>query len=229
VTDNDARLTVLAALAEPLRRRLYLHVATQSTPLSRDEAASALGVPRSVAAFHLDKLAEAGLLEVEYHRPPGRGGPGAGRPAKWYRRAAGEVDLSIPERHYDVAASFLAQALAEAGEDLPRARDALGGVARRYGRAIAAEVKWPARGSRRQRLARLAALLAGHGYEPRVIGSEIALGNCPFRRIAELQPDLVCSMNLDLIDGVLQGIGESGISARLDPMPGRCCVALLAS
>ncbi len=229
MTDRETRLAALTALAEPLRRRLYLYVAAQATPVSRDAAAAALDVPRSVAAFHLDKLTDAGLLEVEYHRPPGRGGPGAGRPAKWYRRAAAEIALSVPERQYDVAASLLTQALAEAGEDLAQARRALGGIARSYGRAIAADLKWPARDSRRQRLTRLAGLLANHGYEPRVAGSEIALGNCPFHKIAELQPGLVCSMNVDLIDGVLEGIGEPGISARLDPMPGRCCVTILAS
>jgi predicted ArsR family transcriptional regulator len=227
--DRETGLAALTALAEPLRRRLYLYVAAQAIPVSRDAAAAALDVPRSVAAFHLDKLADAGLLEVEYHRPPGRGGPGAGRPAKWYRRAAAEIAVSVPERQYDVAASLLTQALAEAGEDLAPARLALGGIARSYGRAISAELKWPAGGSRRQRLAGLAALLANHGYEPRVAGSEITLGNCPFHKIAELQPGLVCSMNVDLIDGVLEGLGEPGISARLDPMPGRCCVTILAS
>ncbi len=135
----------------------------------------------------------------------------------------------MPERQYDVAAALLTQALAEAGEDLAPARHALGGIARSYGRAITADLKWSTRGSRRQRLARLAGLLASHGYEPRVTASEITLGNCPFHKIAELQPGLVCSMNLDLIDGVLEGIGDPGFSARLDPMPGRCCVTLLAS
>ncbi|MGH3969715.1 MAG: helix-turn-helix domain-containing protein, partial [Mycobacterium sp.] len=138
-TPREDQLAALAALAEPLRRRLYLHVAAEANPVSRDAAAAAFGVSRSVAAFHLDKLAEVGLVEVEYRRPPGRGGPGAGRPAKLYRRADREVAFSVPERRYHVAASLLAQALLDASEQSVPAADALRGVAHDFGRAIGAE------------------------------------------------------------------------------------------
>ena len=111
---RDAALTSLAALAEPLRRRLFLYVASSAAPVSREQAAEALGVARSVAAFHLDKLADVGVLAVEYRRPPGRGGPGAGRPAKLYRAVEDEVAFSVPERHYDLAAAVLARAVADA-------------------------------------------------------------------------------------------------------------------
>jgi len=109
-------LTALAALSEPLRRRVYAHVASLRGEVSRGGVAAALGVARAVAAFHLDKLVGAGLLDVRYRRPPGRGGPGTGRPAKWYRRAAGAITVSVPERHYDLAAELLARAVERAGE-----------------------------------------------------------------------------------------------------------------
>src|SRR5580692_468709 len=112
--DSLSALTALAALAAPLRRRLYLHVTSSDAPVSRDAAAEALGVARSVAAFHLDKLAEVGVLDTEYRRPPGRSGPGAGRPTKYYRRSERELDFSVPERRYDVAAAILARAVADA-------------------------------------------------------------------------------------------------------------------
>src|SRR5947208_7959455 len=93
------RLAALAALDDPARRAVFDLVARAGTAVSRDTAAAALGVSRRVAAVHLDRLADQGLLAVEYRRPPGRGGPGAGRPAKLYRRADDEVAVSVPERH----------------------------------------------------------------------------------------------------------------------------------
>ena len=106
VADADAfdeRVGRIAALGEPLRRALYRYVAAQPEPVSRDEAAAAVGIARHVTKFHLDRLEADGLLETSYSRPPGRGGPGAGRPAKRYRRSSGEVSVSLPARSYDLA------------------------------------------------------------------------------------------------------------------------------
>jgi predicted ArsR family transcriptional regulator len=228
VPGREQRLAALGALAEPLRRRVYAFVAAQAAPVSRDSVAGALDVPRSVAAFHLDRLADAGLLDVDFRRPPGRAGPGAGRPAKWYRPRDIEVALSVPERHYEVAASILARALAESIDGRAPSRQALRAVARNHGRALAQEVPRSGSTSPRQRLQQLSECLAERGYEPEVVRSELRLGNCPFRLLADAEPELVCSMNLDLIDGVLEGMGESGLSARLDPAPGRCCVTVRA-
>src|ERR1700761_794832 len=131
-----AEQSPLAALVEPLRRELFLYVAASTEMVGRDEAASALGISRSVAAFHLDKLTDAGLLAVKYRRPPGRAGPGAGRPAKLYRSVEDELSFSVPERHYEVIASILAQAAAEAeAKSLPMAH-AIPKAARRFGRAV---------------------------------------------------------------------------------------------
>jgi len=92
----------LAALADPIRRRLYLHVAGEAEPVSRDQAATAVGIGRPLAAHHLDRLVEAGLLTAEYRRTSGRTGPGAGRPAKLYRRAVDrEFRASLPQRRYE--------------------------------------------------------------------------------------------------------------------------------
>jgi predicted ArsR family transcriptional regulator len=110
----DVRVAGVAALDQPLRRALYALLRDRGGWVGRDEAAAATGAPRSVVAFHLDKLAEAGLAEVRYERPPGRGGPGAGRPAKRYRRAAAETAVSLPERHYELAGALLADAVTEA-------------------------------------------------------------------------------------------------------------------
>src|SRR5439155_9153327 len=107
--DFDTQVAGVAALGDPVRRALYRYVVAQPGPVSRDQAAVGVGVPHHVAKFHLDKLEADGLLEVEFSRPPGRGGPGAGRPAKLYRRASREVAVSLPERRYDLAGRVMAR------------------------------------------------------------------------------------------------------------------------
>src|SRR5919107_3274497 len=115
MTDDDrSGVAAVAALAEPTRRRVYDHVAAQGLPVDRDEVAAVVGLPRTTAAFHLDRLAQCGLLDVHFERRSGRTGPGAGRPSKLYRRAEASVEVTIPERHYDLAGELLAGALAEA-------------------------------------------------------------------------------------------------------------------
>lgn len=227
MTTREERLAALAALAEPLRRRLYLHVVEADKPVGRDEAASALGIARPTAAFHLDKLAEVGLLAVEFRRPPGRSGPGAGRPAKLYRPVDAEVDFSVPERHYEVAASLLAQAMEDARVQDVKPDVALRSVARDYGRAVGAELRGDSADA--DHIEQVATALGIQGYEPHREGSLLTLVNCPFRALAQEHRDLVCSMNYEVLAGMLEGLGVDGVVARLDPAAGRCCVTMAAS
>jgi predicted ArsR family transcriptional regulator len=222
MSDQDLQLAALASLAEPLRRRLYLEVASASDPVSRDEAAEALAVPRSVAAFHLDKLAAAGLLDVEYRRPPGRSGPGAGRPAKLYRIAERDVVFSVPERHYEVAASLLAQAIDDAQQRSVTVQTALCDAAADLGRTIGSDPTTDDAGE--ADLSVLADLLAERGYAPRLDGTVLVLENCPFRALAESHRELICGMNHALVAGIIEGMGAAQLSARLEPDGRRCCV-----
>jgi predicted ArsR family transcriptional regulator len=239
--DRQQRLTALAALAEPLRRSLYLHVVSSSEAVSRESAAEALDLSRSVAAFHLDKLVEVGALEVEYRRPSGRTGPGAGRPAKFYRRAASDLDFSVPERRYDLAAAILAQAVEDATAQSIPVEGALREAARDFGRVLGAGLGSAATGdvddaadaadaatTKDHEFERVLAILAAHGYEPTRDGDAITLGNCPFHALAEEHRELVCGMNLEVIAGVLEGAAAAHMAARLNPAPGRCCVTVLA-
>src|SRR5512146_2470436 len=111
---GDDDTSGIAALADPVRRRLYEFVSTQPSAVSRDQAAAAVGVARHQAKFHLDKLEAEGLLETEYARLGGRSGPGAGRPSKLYRRADREIAVSLPPRDYLLAGQLMADAIAEA-------------------------------------------------------------------------------------------------------------------
>ncbi|GAA1583018.1 helix-turn-helix domain-containing protein [Kribbella sancticallisti] len=215
----DARVQAVAALDEPTRRRLYDHVVAQPTPVSRDDAAEALGVPRTTAAFHLDKLADEGLLEVVFERRTGRSGPGAGRPAKLYRRSDREIEVSFPERQYDVAGRLLAAALEDAESTGDSPRQALERRAGKYGEAVG-------RAARSEPRTPLTRVLESHGFEPREHDLGIDLINCPFHALAKDYTDLVCTMNLRLVGGVLTGLGDTGLLAELDPQPPHCCVRL---
>jgi predicted ArsR family transcriptional regulator len=222
--DLEIRISGVAALDQPLRRDLYRLLAERDGWLGRDDAASALGVPRSVAAFHLDKLADAGVVEVTFERTTGRSGPGAGRPSKLYRRSRSEVSASVPDRHYDLAAALLAGAIeASARSDQP-VTACLSACARARGRAIG---EGAAPTGRRSPLPRVGQVVERHGYEPRTVGGELALGNCPFHRLAEQHRSLVCGMNLDLLGGVLEGMAlDDRLTVRLQPEPGWCCVRI---
>jgi predicted ArsR family transcriptional regulator len=225
--DFATRVAGVAALAEPVRRELYLFVAGQSDPVSRDQAAAGVGVARHTAKFHLDKLVADGLLATEFRRLSGRRGPGAGRPAKLYRRADGEVSVSLPERRYDLAGVLLAQAIENSVHDGSHVLDALNDAAANFG-ATLAEPSRPAGGPTAGRHApRDAAcqVLAESGYEPQLVEDTILLRNCPFHALAEQHSELVCGMNLALVQAVTERLGGN-LTPRLDPGDSRCCVVI---
>ena len=221
--DFAEQLRNLAVLDEPVRRKLYLYVAGQGGDVSRDEAARATRISRGLAAFHLDKLVEAGHLQATFRRLSGWAGPGAGRPSKLYRRAPTQFDLSLPQRRYELAAHILAQALAESGtgDRLEMLRKA----ARDWGTRLAQD------GSMRKRpglpLTQAMRALRVCGFEPRSTPEgEVVLSNCPFDSLRADCRELICGMNLALIEGLLSGLGLTEVRARLAPREGMCCVAL---
>ena len=207
-----------AVLAEPTRRRLYELVGRADGPVGRDEAAEALGLPRPTVAFHLDRLVDEGLLDVRFERRSGRAGPGAGRPAKLYVRSSRQVSVQLPERRYDLAGLLLASTLEEAQASQEPPRQVLERQARAVGAGLARRDPGPG-GS-------LLGVLEGVGFEPAQQGEAIVLRNCPFHELARQHTELVCGMNLHLLEGLLDGWGGTGMTARLAPAPGHCCVRL---
>ncbi|MFD0903767.1 helix-turn-helix transcriptional regulator [Actinomadura sediminis] len=232
-------IEAIALLQDPVRRRLYEFVAARGREVGRNEAAEALGLGRTLAAFHLDKLVDAGLLEAGSRRLTGRSGPGAGRPAKVYRRSAAERGVSVPARDYGTAASLLAEAAEAAGLD-----GELQAAARRRGRSLAA-----ADGACGD-LAEVVRVLARRGYEPvreeaggagqdgrdgrdgrdgpegcaEGGGAVVRMRNCPFGAVAEAFPPLVCGMNVALLEGMTEGV--RGMRVRMDARPGWCCAVV---
>jgi predicted ArsR family transcriptional regulator len=225
-------VAAVASLGEPTRRRIYDHVCARAVPLSRDDVTDALGIPRRTASFHLDRLAVLGLLSVSFARRTGRSGPGAGRPAKLYQRSAGEVAVSLPPRQYDLAGRLLAGALAHAQESGEPPGEVLDRQAYDFGQAMSRDRPDPGQppGQPEQSSPHdtrpLMSLLEVHGFEPQVNGRDILLLNCPFHVLAREHPALVCGMNLHLLEGVLKGLGQTGVRACLDPRPSGCCVRL---
>ena len=217
-------LASLSSLDDPLRRRLYEVVTSQPGPVSRDEAASAAGIGRALAVYHLDKLVESGLLTASYQRPPGRSGPGAGRPAKMYARSDREFAVTVPPREYELAARLLVQAVEADPSD--RSRTALAGAARRLGTELGSAFR-PAAGEGDAAGQDVKGVLTQQGYEP-CCGADgvIRLRNCPFHQLAEQHRELVCGMNLALVEGLVEGLGADGWHPALDPQPGQCCVAI---
>jgi len=214
-----SEISIIAVLDDPVRRSLYDYVSARGDGVSRSEAAAATGIGRTLAAFHLDRLAEAGLVEVTFARPSGRTGPGAGRPAKLYRRAVTEHQVSVPPRDYRAAAELLAEVV-----DLTGAEPELQRSTRNRGAAAGRAAREQAPGLPDGDL--VTGALSAQGYQPYRDRADVRLRNCPFHLLAGRHPPLICGMNLALLEGLLAGAGVSGLTARLDPRPGECCVVL---
>ncbi len=225
---RDRHIGAIAALGERARRALYEYVVSQPEPVGRDQAAQAVGIGRPLAAFHLDRLVQEGLLEASYRRLGGRTGPGAGRPSKLYQRASAEVSVSLPQREYELAARLLVRAVATS--PVEETRTALEQEAHELGETLGGEVRERCgrRPGRRQLREAALGMLRDRGFEPCTDPQgTVRLRNCPFHALAADQPELVCGMNLALIRGMIAGLGDqAGGEVVLDPAPGLCCVAL---
>jgi predicted ArsR family transcriptional regulator len=220
------RIEVLAALAEPVRRRLYQFVlSARPGEVTRDQAAEAMGVKRGLAAFHLDKLVEVGLLDVRYQRLHERTGPGAGRPSKLYRPSTVEIEVSFPPRRYGLAARLLLRAFGAAGEEAALARAARehGLDVGRTARAAVAEAAAP-----REVEEAVLHELERQGFDPEAAPEgDVRLRNCPFDALVAEHRSTVCAMNLALMEGAVEGARAGSLMPRLRPDPGRrCCVVL---
>lgn len=197
----------LGALADPSRRQLYEYVLSFQGLVGRDDAADALGIPRQTAAYHLDRLVEEGLLEVEFMRRSGRTGPGAGRPAKLYKGSERDYEVSLPPRRYALAARILLEAVSAGAVK----RTGLTAAARRIGEELG------------QTGADVA--LRECGYDPVVEDDEVRFRNCPFHALKEQDQQTVCNLNLGLVRGILTG-ADDGRNAFLEPSDSYCCVRI---
>lgn len=221
--DLAAQAAGIGALADDTRRALYAYVVGQPDAVTREQAAQAIGLAPATAYFHLDKLVAEGLLATESRRLSGKAGPGAGRPSKLYRRAEREFAVSLPERRYDLVGQILAEAVTRAG-DGAALDDALATAAREQGTTLGGAAAGIEAG-----LPGLAQVLAGQGYEPRLVDDTMELANCPFDALAKEHTALVCGLNQSFVQGVADGLGCGDTRACLEPEAGRCCVTVRSS
>jgi len=205
VTD---RWTAVATLVDVSRRALYDYVRRQDHPVGREEAAEATVMSRSLAAFHLDKLVDAGLLTARYEAPAGQP-RGRGRAPKVYEPVGDGLAVTIPQRQYELIADILAEA---ASGDRSPAEVAYG-----RGHDLGA----------RLRGASISDALGGLGFEPHLQAGIMRLHNCPFHALATRHTALICDLNLRFITGILAGLDRVA-EPRLAPRPGACCVELPA-
>jgi predicted ArsR family transcriptional regulator len=215
----SARWNVVAALIDPVRRALYEHVRRQKHPVSREEAADAVSVSRTLTAFHLDKLVDVGLLRARYEAPSGK--RGRGRTPKVYEASADGLNLTIPARQYELAGQILADAIAESPNDTSA-------EVRRQAFQRGQQIGQSARPGSEDRVvgpAEACKALAEMGFEPRM-GQEMLLDNCPFHALAQRRRELICGLNQAFVEGLLSGLGAHALQARLVPRAGACCVTV---
>jgi predicted ArsR family transcriptional regulator len=227
---DAADLTAVALLAEPTRQRLYQYLRERREPVGREEAARHAGIKPRLAAFHLDRMADAGLLEVEYRRLSGRVGPGAGRPAKVYSVSSRSFSVDIPQTRYALAASMMATALSAGGAGADGAgadgAGALQDVATAAGESIGGEIRQRAR-TKGARLEAVRRRLGQLGYEPRVQESgEWTLRNCIFSELSVSHRELVCPMNAAFLTGLLDGARLKSLRVERRTAPPGCCAQL---
>lgn len=200
-------LDVLGALTDPTRRRIYEFVSAADQPVSRDLVAAEMGLARQTAAYHLDRLADEGMVEVEFVRLSGRTGPGAGRPAKTYTRSDNEWEVSIPPRRYLLAARILLEAVRTGRLPL----EDMQAAAHRVGVSMGGDG--------------LDEALVETGYEPVAKDGEIRFRNCPFHALVDEDRSTTCRLNLALVEGMVEGSADSRQPC-LEPEDGYCCVRL---
>jgi predicted ArsR family transcriptional regulator len=227
VRSFDRNVTGIGVLADPVRRQLYRFVCSQDQPVSRDQAAQAVGVARHKAKFHLDRLETEGLLEADYVRMTGRAGPGAGRPAKRYRRGRSEFAVTLPARDYELAGHIMADAIADSARTDTPIFEALSTAAAVHGASIAAAAA-DRPSSADAALDVAVRILTDHAYEPRRIDHTVVMANCPFHTLAVAHTDLVCRLNHSLLTGFADSVAPDLLDARLEPGENRCCVTLAA-
>ncbi|MDQ4138591.1 MAG: helix-turn-helix domain-containing protein [Actinomycetota bacterium] len=215
MTEPSSDEAALAAvLADPIRRAVYDWIRRADAAMTVDQTASALGLARSTAGFHLDRLVREGALRVEHRKAAGRVGPGSGRPAKFYSPASSELAVSLPTRDYELVGELLAGGIEAALAGGRPVDEALREVAESRGRRLGAEA------------GDLETALRETGYEPVREGDGFQFTNCPFHRLARAHTGLVCGLNGALLNGVLEGCGANGFQVQGVAPPEPCCARI---
>lgn len=224
---RESMIAAVAALNDELRRAMYDFIRQARRPVGRDEAAAAAGISRKLAAFHLDKLVAAGLLQARFEAISGA--RRVGRTPKVYEPVGADVGVTIPQRRHDLLAGILLDAVL-AESETETARQAALRAARLRGRDLgAAERAGSHQGPEGApgSLNQAAGVLARYGFEPeRHTPGCVRLRNCPFNPLVRRSPELVCALNHAFLRGFLDGLGGRGVEVVVESVVGDCCVQL---
>lgn len=195
------RLELLKALGDNTRYAIYLELARAPMPLATAQIAESLRLHPNTVRPHLDRMREVGLLEVVTDAQGT-----VGRPQHRYSLAADAPSLGFEPPAFPVLARMLLRLAASA--DLPAADAVEAG--REQGAAAAARRSTPGTCADA-----LTAELATLGFDPESVvdddGATIAFTRCPFRELAEANPDLVCSLHRGLVEGFADARGDGRV------------------
>lgn len=191
---------MLKALGDETRFSMYRELAGSTRGCSAQELADSLGLHANTVRLHLDRLREAGLVEVE---PVHRGT--VGRPTHVYSLAAGAPGLGFDPPSYTLLSGLLAALAERVGAD--------GSEATEIGRA------WGVEAGRRTRARSCVKALSDEmnrlGFEPVTDTSGAATGmafmHCPFRELAEAYPELVCNLHRGISEGIVAEVGGGSV------------------
>jgi predicted ArsR family transcriptional regulator len=207
---------VLKALGDNTGYAIYLELARSPRPLATAEIAESLDLHPNTVRPHLERMRDVGLLEVETET---RGA--VGRPQHRYSLAAEAPSLGLEPPTFPVLARMLLRLAGSAGIAEQDAVDAGAEQGKADGEASRAA----------SCLEGLIARLDAMGFDPAVVLEEgratVAFAHCPFRDLAEFEPDLVCGLHRGMVEGFVHAMGGARVT-RFHPLVDRtpCQVSL---
>lgn len=197
-----------STLGDPTRRSIYLTVRESAEPMTAAQIATAFNIHANVARHHLDRLADEGYLEVTRKRPDGQNGPGAGRPAKCYTSTNKEIELQFPARRYDLLADLLIRVIQRLEPE--RASEIAAQVGHEYGVELAGTLELPDAGFDSALTAVQQAMVnVGFAVNTNTNDRQLLMSHCPFGRTAFDHPEVVCSLDRGIVNGLMEALHHS--------------------
>ena len=198
-----------STLGDPTRRSIYLTVRESVEPVTAAQVAAKFNIHANVARHHLDRLAEEGYLEVTRRRPEGKNGPGAGRPAKCYTATDKEIELQFPARRYDLLADLLIRVVQRLEPEQASAIAAE--VGREYGMELAGTIELPDAAGFEAVLATVQQAMVEMGFavDAKTGDRQLLTSHCPFGRTAFDHPEVVCSLDRGIVNGLMEALHYS--------------------
>lgn len=206
--DRDSRtppqLDLLKALGDNTRYAIYLELARSSQPLATSDISESLTLHPNTVRPHLERMREAGLLDVQVG---GRGD--VGRPQHRYSIATDAPSLGLEPPTMPVLARMvlaMAARLRASGDDAEAVGRSEGASrARPYDDAPST-------------LEAVVSDLDRLGFDPVVTdavgdpdAAVVAFTHCPFAELAEQHPELVCGLHRGLVAGFVAQMGDATV------------------